>query len=61
MLTTSRRLWAPLLVLAVVASLWAPGAADATAQYQGRDLLFRTHVHAVHIVWADGGLDIKVR
>lgn len=52
---------AVLVCLMVLCSMMALPSQAHAATFEGRDLIYRKHVDAVHIVWTGSGLDIKVR
>lgn len=52
---------AVLACLMVLCSMMALPSQAQAATFEGRDLIYRKHVDAVHIVWTGSGLDIKVR
>lgn len=55
------RIPAVLACLMALCSLVALPSPAQAATFEGRDLIYRKHVDAVHIVWTGSGLDIKVR
>ncbi|WP_297741967.1 choice-of-anchor M domain-containing protein [uncultured Tessaracoccus sp.] len=57
----SSKVGAALVALTLLLSALMTGSASANTKFEGRELIYRKHVDAVHIVWTGSGLDIKVR
>lgn len=61
MKSTYTKAGAAFVSLVLLLSMLGTPRARAGGEFEGRDLIYRKHVDAVHIVWTGSGLDIKVR